>query len=56
MSYKTRGRGVGAYSITAVRKNVYTYVPNIGYRSLSFEKISLLDSYFIHRYIIVKYR
>ena len=36
--------------------SVHTYVPynpNIGFRSLSFEKISLLDSYFIHRYIII---
>ena len=51
--------GEGAYSITAVRTYVRTYipyVPNIGFRSLSFEKISLLDSYFIHRYIIIKYR
>ena len=23
---------------------------------ISFEKISILDSYFIHRYIIIKYR
>ena len=27
-----------------------------GYRSLSFEKSSVLDSYFIHRYIIIKRR
>ena len=44
--------GGGAYSITAVS----TYDPNIGFRSLSFEKISLLNSYFIHRNIIIKYR
>ena len=27
-----------------------------GFRSLSFEKIGILESYFIHRYIIIKYR
>ena len=27
-----------------------------GIRSISFEKISVLDSYFIHRYTIIKYR
>ena len=27
-----------------------------GFSSISFEKISILDSYFIHRYIIIKYR
>ena len=32
------------------------YVLSIGFRSLSFEKISLLDSYLIHRYIIIKNR
>ena len=47
--------GRGAYSITAVRTYV-PYVPNIGSRSLSFEKISLLDSYYINRYIIINYR
>ena len=26
------------------------------YHSISFEKTSILDSYFIHRYIIIKYR
>ena len=26
-----------------------------GFRSISFEKIGRLDSYFIHRYIIIKY-
>ena len=57
---------MGAYSITAVRTYSITavrmyalyvpYVQNIGFRSLSFEKINLLNSYFIHRYIIIKYR
>ena len=27
-----------------------------GFRLISFEKISVLDSNFIHRYIIIKYR
>ena len=26
-----------------------------GFHSISFEKISVLDSYFVHRYIIIKY-
>ena len=38
-----------AYNVTAVRmKN--------GFYLISFEKISVLDSHFIHRYIIIKYR
>ena len=31
------------------------YVPNIGFCSLSFEKIIILNSYFIRRYKIIKY-
>ena len=27
-----------------------------GFRTISFEYIGALDSYFIHRYIIIKYR
>ena len=27
-----------------------------GFRSITFEKISVLDSYFIHKHIIIKYR
>ena len=27
-----------------------------GFHLISFEKISILDSYFIHRFIIMKYR
>ena len=49
----------GAYSITLVR----TYVPYVlsrtyenGFRAISFENIRVLDSYFIHRHIIIKYR
>ena len=32
------------------------YLIKNGFRSLSFDKISIWDSYFIHRYIIIKYR
>ena len=56
LSCYARHLKMGAYSITAVHTCVHTYVPIIGFRSLSFEKISILDSYFIHRYIIIKYR
>ena len=34
---------------------LYCLVKN-GFRSLSFEKMSILDSYFIYRYLIIKYR
>ena len=27
-----------------------------GFRAISFEYVDLLDSYFIHRYVIIKYR
>ena len=27
-----------------------------GFRAISFEYIGVLDSYFIHRYVIIKYR
>ena len=58
------GGGGGAYSITLVRTYVRTYVrmyvrpvhPKHGFRAISFENIGVLDSYFIHRYIIIKYR
>ena len=58
-----RGGG-GAYSITLVRTSVCTYLhtyvrpvrtKNV-FRAISFENIGVLDSYFIHRYIIIKYR
>ena len=29
---------------------------NNGFQAISFEYIGILDSYFIHRYIIIKYR
>ena len=33
---------------------VYSTLKN-GFRSITFEKISELDSYFIHKHIIIKY-
>ena len=52
--------GGGAYSITLVRTSVRPYVRPVrtknGFRAISFENIGVLDSYFIHRYIIIKYR
>ena len=43
-----------------VRTSVHTYVRPVrtknGFRMISFENIGVLDSYFIHRYIIIKYR
>ena len=45
---------MGEYIVSPL--SVPTYVQNIGFSSLSFEKFSLLDSYFIHEYIIIKYR
>ena len=46
--------GGGAYSITLVRTYV-PYVQKIVFRAISFEYIIVLDSYFIHRYINIKY-
>ena len=40
---------------TKQQQQQYYLVKN-GFHSLSSEKISLLDSYFIHRYLIIKYR
>ena len=52
--------GGGAYSITLVRTSVHPYVRPVrkknGFRAISFENMGVLDSYFIHRYIIIKYR
>ena len=48
----------GAYSITLVRRS-RTSCPvrrKNGFQAISFEYIGVLDSYFIHRYIIIKYR
>ena len=40
--------------------SVRTYIRPVrtknGFRAISFEYIGVLDSYFIHRYIIIKYR
>ena len=44
----------------SVRTYVRTYVRPVrtknGFRAISFEYIDVLDSYFIHRYISIKYR
>ena len=54
-------RGVGAHMVsqlsifTSVRPIPYVHMKN-GSSSISFEKISVLDFYFIHRYIIIKCR
>ena len=50
------GGGGGAYSITLVRTSVRPVRTKNGFRAISFEYIGVLDSYFIHRYIIIKYR
>ena len=60
------GGGGGAYSITLVRTYIRTYIctsrtscpvrTKNGFRAISFENTDVLDSYFIHRYIIIKYR
>ena len=48
--------GGGAYSITLVRTYVRPVRTKNGCRAISFEDIGVLDSYFIHRYIIIKCR
>ena len=48
-----------AYSITPVCMcvcSIHTSSMENGFCSISFDKISVLDSYFIHRYVVVKYR
>ena len=53
------GGGGGGYSITAVRTSVPSVHPvrnTNGFRAISFDKIGILDSNFIHRYIIIKCR
>ena len=48
---------MGAYSITLVRTSVRTSrTYEKSFRAISFKYIGVLDSYFIHRYIIIKYR
>ena len=46
----------GVNSISAVCMYVHPVRNTNGFRSISFEKISVLDSNFIHRYIIIKCR
>ena len=43
-------------SLLSVCTSVRPYIPSIHRNLISFENISVLDSYFIHRYIIIKYR
>ena len=54
------GGGGHIASPLSVRPYVRTYVRPVrtknGFRAISFENIHVLDSYFIHRYIIIKYR
>ena len=49
------GLGWGVHIVSPL--SVCTSFPSLhnknGFRSISFEKISILDSYFIHRYIII---
>ena len=48
----------GGYSITLVRMSRRSSPVRTknGFRAISFEDIGVLDSYFIHRYVIIKYR
>ena len=48
------GGGGHIASPLSLRPYIHTYVRTS--RVISFEYISVLDSYFIHRYIIIKYR
>ena len=54
------GGGGHIASPLSVRPYVRTYVRPVRtkncFRAISFEYIGVLDSYFIHRYIIIKYR
>ena len=54
------GGGGHIASPLSVRPYVRTYVRPLRtknvFRAISFEYIGVLDSYFIHRYIIIKYR
>ena len=54
------GGGGHITSPLSVRTYVRTYVRPVrtknGFRAISFVCIGLLDSYFIHRYISIKYR
>ena len=54
------GGGGQIASPLSVCPSVCTYVHPVrtknGFRAISFEYIGVLDSYFIHRYISIKYR
>ena len=54
------GGGGHIASPLSVRMYVHTYVHPVrtknGFRAISFEYFGVVDSYFIHRYIIIKYR
>ena len=50
------GGGGHIASPLSVRPCVRPVRTKNGYRAISFENIGVLDSYFIHRYIIIKYR
>ena len=54
------GGGGHIVSPLSVRPYIHTYVRPVrtknGFVAISFENIGVLDLYFIHRYIIIKYR
>ena len=54
-----RGHIVSPLSVRRARPPVL-FVPSVsmknGFRAIAFEKINVLDSYFIHRHISIKYR
>ena len=50
------GGGGHIASPLSVRTYVRPVRTKVGFRTISFEDIGVLDSYFIHRYIIIKYR
>ena len=50
------GGGGHIASPLSVRPYVRPVRTKNGFRAISFENIGVLDSYFIHRYIIIKYR
>ena len=50
------GGGGHIASPLSVRPYVLSRTYENGFRAISFENIGVLDSYFIHRYIIIKYR
>ena len=50
------GGGGHIASLLSVHPYVRPVCTKNGFRAISFENIGVLDSYFIHRYIILKYR